>query len=328
MRRFAACLTLLTLGAAGPAHAYTALYSFGDSLSDVGNVYLATGGQQPSAPYFDGRFSNGPNWIDDLASDYGLSPVLPSLAGGTDYAYGGARSGANTAAPLSGSAASVPTLDQQVLQFTATHTPAPSAALYTVWSGANDLLAAVRAVAASPATPAAAAITQAVTDEVQAIQGLVADGARNLIVVDDPDIGLTPALLGTPLAELATSLTQAYDTSLRQQVGAIGGASIEFVDVFPLIANAASYGFTNTTTPCFVSPTGAYGDPNYQTDGSLCAQTRAGQDSHLFFDTLHPTEAGYAIVAALAVPEPASLGLLTIGLGAGLLLRRATRAGS
>ena len=44
------------------AHAYSSLFVFGDSLSDVGNVFLATGGQQPASPYANGQFSNGPIW--------------------------------------------------------------------------------------------------------------------------------------------------------------------------------------------------------------------------------------------------------------------------
>ncbi|HEV8059487.1 MAG TPA: hypothetical protein VGP68_06425, partial [Gemmataceae bacterium] len=37
-----------------------AIYAFGDSLSDVGNVYAASGGVIPGAPYVNGQFSNGP----------------------------------------------------------------------------------------------------------------------------------------------------------------------------------------------------------------------------------------------------------------------------
>ena len=47
-------------GVSAPALAaspYGAIYSFGDSLSDVGNVYDAVG--LPYAPYSNGRFSNG-----------------------------------------------------------------------------------------------------------------------------------------------------------------------------------------------------------------------------------------------------------------------------
>ena len=67
-----------------------AIEAFGDSLSDVGNVFLLSGGTIPSAPYANGQFSNGNVWVQDLALALGVGPLTPSLAHGTDYAYGDA----------------------------------------------------------------------------------------------------------------------------------------------------------------------------------------------------------------------------------------------
>ena len=75
----------------GPASAFSALYAFGDSLTDTGNVYLAAPGV-PLAPYYNGRFSNGPLWVEGLANNLGLS-INPSVGGGTNYAFGGAVTG-------------------------------------------------------------------------------------------------------------------------------------------------------------------------------------------------------------------------------------------
>ena len=45
-----------------------AIYVFGDSLSEAGNFYVATGGALPPSPlYFDGRFSNGKAWVEHFA---------------------------------------------------------------------------------------------------------------------------------------------------------------------------------------------------------------------------------------------------------------------
>src|SRR4051794_37120522 len=71
---------------------YTGVTVFGDSLSDVGNVFAVTGG---TLPYPSGRFSDGPIWIDRLASNLG-TPLQPSVAGGSNYAFGGAESGLGT----------------------------------------------------------------------------------------------------------------------------------------------------------------------------------------------------------------------------------------
>ena len=64
----ACCSGALMSGSAAHAAQFSAEYVFGDSLSDVGNVYLATGGIEPASPYVDGQFSNGPVWAQDLGS--------------------------------------------------------------------------------------------------------------------------------------------------------------------------------------------------------------------------------------------------------------------
>ncbi len=56
--------------ASSAASAYSDIFVFGDSLSDSGNVFAATGGFPP-APYYDGRFSNGPTYAEDLAGMLG-----------------------------------------------------------------------------------------------------------------------------------------------------------------------------------------------------------------------------------------------------------------
>ena len=66
-----------------PTHAgspYSALYAFGDSLSDVGNVFAASRGTEPARPYFQGRFSNGPIWLNYLAAQFRTGRMIPSLS--------------------------------------------------------------------------------------------------------------------------------------------------------------------------------------------------------------------------------------------------------
>src|SRR4051812_32535836 len=69
------------------------IYAFGDSLTDTGNFSLSTLGVVPlSPPYAPGRFSNGQLWIERVAAAYGTQ-MTPSLAGGNNYAFGGATTG-------------------------------------------------------------------------------------------------------------------------------------------------------------------------------------------------------------------------------------------
>ncbi|MFB8787365.1 MAG: SGNH/GDSL hydrolase family protein [Potamolinea sp.] len=88
------------------------IYTFGDSLSDVGNVYNLTLALKkvgyPPPPYVNGRFSNGIVWVEYLAKQLKLKPVpfttLPtgvfSSPDGVNFAFGGSSSGLNNA-PLS-----------------------------------------------------------------------------------------------------------------------------------------------------------------------------------------------------------------------------------
>ena len=90
----AALLAVLMASGAGSTSAqtgpFTHLFVFGDSLSDSGNIFAATGGLIPaSPPYFNGRFSNGPIWVEHLAPALGFV-----FDGATDFAFGGAESGA------------------------------------------------------------------------------------------------------------------------------------------------------------------------------------------------------------------------------------------
>src|ERR1700735_3598755 len=78
---------------APPGAPFSAIYAFGDSLTDGGNDSLATAGLVPMAPYADRSFTNGQVWVKDLAQDLGLPALNPSLAGGTDFAYGGGVNG-------------------------------------------------------------------------------------------------------------------------------------------------------------------------------------------------------------------------------------------
>src|SRR5215467_8906961 len=86
------------------------MYVLGDSLSDQGNLFQATSEigpafNVPPLPdanfYFDGRFSNGEIYAGQLANMLGFT-IGPSLAGGNNFAFGGARTAYNTVEPPSG----------------------------------------------------------------------------------------------------------------------------------------------------------------------------------------------------------------------------------
>ena len=109
------------------------LYVFGDSLVDTGNLFRATGGTFPSPLlYAQGRFSNGPLWVEDLSLNLGLPPNPV-----TNFAFGGSSSGlGNAVLPT----APLPGLLGQVSLFAGLTPTADPKALYILSAGANDYL--------------------------------------------------------------------------------------------------------------------------------------------------------------------------------------------
>jgi outer membrane lipase/esterase len=134
---------ILLLAGGAPAALFDQFVVFGDSLSDNGNAFLGTGGATPAPPlYTVGRFTDGPDtspagtvggiWHEVLSGLLGEPVATPFLAGGTNFAVGGAKI-------LSGDPI-IPSLAQQVgLALSGTGGHADPNALYIIWGGANDL---------------------------------------------------------------------------------------------------------------------------------------------------------------------------------------------
>jgi phospholipase/lecithinase/hemolysin len=286
----------------GTASAYTALFAFGDSLSDAGNAYLITGGTTPpSPPYDDGHFSNGPTWVEDLSLGLGLGVLKPSLAGGTDFAIGGATTGA--------------ILNGEVNSFEAYVTAAHvtqatlNGALFTLDIGAIDILNALT----DPAT-AAGVVTAAANSAATEVKELNSDGARNFLFYEVPELSLTPEVqaLGSAAGTLADTLAQTFNSTLLSDLGSVetGADALNVValDTYDFLAEAvaspAKYGFANVTEPCLLVVACATASPTVQ-------------DTFLFWDTLHPTEGGHMQTAALAyglvAPEPSTWAMMLLG---------------
>jgi phospholipase/lecithinase/hemolysin len=289
-------LTMASYGAcaASSKTSFTTIYAFGDSLSDAGNDYIASYGLIPTPLiYSRGRFSNGNVWVQNLASKLGLGTLKPSLNGGHDFAYGGAETGQDPLHTVN------PTdLPSQLAQFLLNE-PHPSAgALYTLSIGANDLLDAIPEYASNEAE-ALADVKAAVANEVTFVSALAADGAKNFLIMNVPDLGKTPEEAGD--AATASYLTSLYNTQLKSALGTLAAAdniNIYVLDAYTLIddgvADPAKYGLKNVTTPVW---TGNYEDP---LSGTLNAYGKA-QDLYLFFDHLHPTETGHKILEKAGV---------------------------
>jgi outer membrane lipase/esterase len=95
-----ACAALAAGSAAAQTVAnqtYSRVVVFGDSLTDNGNLFRLTGGREPaSPPYFQGRFSNGPTFVELLGFNLG---GFGTATGSTSYAFGGARTDTSQSPP-------------------------------------------------------------------------------------------------------------------------------------------------------------------------------------------------------------------------------------
>lgn len=311
------------------AASFSNLYVFGDSLSDPGNVFNATGGAiPPSPPYFEGRFSNGLVWVDYLAQDLGLevNPFVGNVdpTEGINFAFGGATTGEeNTLSLTFSQLPALPGLQQQVDFFTTLAPVADPDALYIVWAGANDYVPTDGTfVPFEDPDTTIANISQAITS-------LVDVGAQNIMVVNLPDLGKSPIALNTPESEELSALVDSHNAALEELSQSFDPAlNLILFDVSEaidqLFAAPQEFGFTNVTTPCLLVQS--------------CVTNPDEQNQYLFWDDRHPTTAAHEYVGDLAlaalnseeptsVPEPASImGLFAIGaLGAGSVLKRKNR---
>jgi phospholipase/lecithinase/hemolysin len=330
-----AALMAAGLGFAALAQAapYSNLFVFGDSLSDVGNDLVVTGGLLPTATYYSsgtttGRFTNGLNYADHLAAGLGLS-LTPSVLGGTDYAFGGAR----TSSVNAGLPPTALSFNQQIGAFDATHATADSGALFVLWIGANDMSDAITATALGNPTAISAAVGNAMQGIGGAIANLSARGATHFLIPNLPNLALIPAVNShgsAGLSALAQGASVAFNDALNSTLAqpAFSALDIHRFDVFTaqaaITADPAAYGFSNVTSSCYTGEVTGAALPGGPVP-SVCGSPA----SYLYWDYEHPTAALHTVLGAqaltAAVPEPAQWLMLTLGLAAVGGVRRASR---
>ena len=304
----------LCFAAGARAQEYTSLVVFGDSLSDSGNVAQTLG--LPAGSSY--TTNPDPVWPEILAQVLGV-PGTSSLAGGSNYAFGGA-----CADPDASCNYPAPGIGQQIDLYLSGRPSgiADPAALYAVWGGGNDLDTilqpnpGIARVDPQAAVPAAA---QALAGHVRRLREA---GARRVVVFNLPDLGATPlarlAALADPAAPGAlTAVTNLYNGALNAALEPLGDGIVP-INAFALAGEAmrdpAAFGLTDVQSPA-CSPVG----PN--ANALVCGPAGSGSAltygpetnrSHLFADLQHPTGAVHAAVgnvvsSTLAAPVQVSL---------------------
>ena len=267
----------VTLVSPARAQSFTQIVSFGDSLSDTGNVSNATFGISPGGNYFNGRFSNGPLWVEALAGSLNLAAPTPSrIPGGRNYAHGGTKTGPGSTTYVF---FSFPNAGTQISQYLSGNTPT-SSQLISLYSGANDFL---DNLGQNPTT-----IVNNLVNHVTALNNA---GARYIIVPNLPLLGYTPRYVGNAAERDAyNNLTASFNTQLAAAMTTLDAqipAKIYQFDVASAFdeirANPSRYGLTNVTQPALVGSTVV---PN--------------PDEYLFYDDVHPTRVGHRLLGIAA----------------------------
>lgn len=246
------------------------LYIFGDSLSDIGNVFQSTNQTSPpSPPYFQGRYSNGQVWVEYLAKQLGLQPDQSS-----NFAYGGATTGLN-------SSEGVPGVLAQVQRFTKQSPKVDPHAAFVIWGGANDYLS-------GTGTP-----QRAIDNLTQSLQLLQKAGAQKILVGNLPDLGNLPATRNSGYGAVLNAATQAHNTALNDALKKLNSnGQIVLLDANQLyrsaIATPSKFGFNNVTSTCL--------------NNSACTAS----NKFLFWDGIHPTTNTHQILgeAAFSALQP------------------------
>ena len=242
---------------------------FGDSLSDNGNLYAQTQGLVPDArQYYEGRFSNGPVWVEYLADKLHIDGSL------YDYAYGGAST--DSIAP--------PGLPSQIDIFLDYPPIAPnisSHSLFIIWIGANDFLIYNKKDYKTSSDRIA-----------QSLENLVQYGAHNILVLNLPNLGAIPKMnksqsLHSDYEERTILFNNALEDIISNLKDQYPYNTIYFFNVFTIfediVDNPYKHGFANAINVC----PNFYINDNYVNDGR-----------YLFWDDVHPTTEAHMLLSS------------------------------
>lgn len=296
-----ACMTAVltfSVSTAFAAPAFDHLYAFGDSYSDNGAGEVFTGElaakkvsdaqRLPGSLYWNGRWSNGPTAVEDLAQ----AMKLPL----TDYAIGGAKSGNGNYYGWMEPARDTGVLGQITdhLKASPAHKADPNA-LYFIFISANDFF---EWADFSHPEPVADLGQKSVSNIEKAVQSLIAAGAKHFMVVGTTDLSHVPAVVQGNQVQNATEFQQVLEQKLPGVLAALAKShqvSISYFDHLAfsnkLRAGAATVGLVDLDAPC---------QATYPDIKPVCGNP----DARYYWDEWHPTrvvhsQAAKAMLATL-----------------------------
>jgi phospholipase/lecithinase/hemolysin len=276
---------------------------FGDSLSDNGNLYELMHHSIPkSPPYYDGRFTDGLVWIEQLAEKYFPNHRAQHLQ---DYAFGAAG-----VLIEDEDDDDVLTLRSEVKTYLTAHNDqADPDTLFFIWIGGNNYLG-------NPEN-----VDETVNDVITGInidvQRLIKHGARHFMIMGLPDLGKTPAAKDQEDEADLTKYSMLHNMRLTHLFEELKSSHPDvqwlyfdtnqiFLDIF---ANPGNYNISDTTNSCFDSLIQTHTKSSVisiaQGVSRQAIQIKNEQPNHelqncdgyLFFDQVHPTKQVHEIAA-------------------------------
>lgn len=284
----------------------TGFVVFGDSLSDTGNLYEYMNHQLPlSPPYYKGRFTNGPVWIEYLVEYY--YPDSPT-AHIENYAIGGAG-----ILPIEDDDPDIDlfTLRREVASYFKTHdNKANPNQLYIVWIGSNNYLALPDELDKT--------IEMVNSGIKETLIELCQKGAKNIMVVNLPDLGRTPAAKEFDSVEIFSYLSNTNNKKLLEDFNDLKKLYPEnkwvFLDVTKLLggvlASPGEYGITNTDGTCYEAMMDETSNPMLSVAKSIKVKKNDACTGYLFFDPVHPSGAAHKIMGEKSRELLDSLGVV------------------
>lgn len=266
---------------------------FGDSLSDNGNLYEFMRHQLPqSPPYYEGRFSNGPVWIEHLIATY--FPDNPALHL-QDYAFGGAG-----VSEEDDDDDVLFTLRREIKTYLLAHADKASEdSLFVVWIGANNYLGMPNEIEKT--------LLDVNTGITHGLQKLAEKGAKHILVLNLPDLGRTPAAIEFGSIETMSYFSTQHNEALSKTVSNLRQAYPDVEWLFfdmntafnEVLEHAADYGFTNITGTCANSIVDSQTRTSVLNMVSSVTSKNKGDacEGYLFFDLVHPTGFAHKILA-------------------------------
>lgn len=267
------------------------IVSFGDSLSDTGNIYNELLQTFPiHTSWFLGRFSNGPVWTEYLAKHAGAAL--------NTWATGGAQSN-DAYGVINGIKSQVDSFLRYVR--INEYRQDMDRILFTVWVGSNDAMNGRSA-------------NDVIADLEKGLDTLTTHGARKIVLLGLPDLTRIPAfrpIEGTNEPG-RSDIDQVYRTvntinealpGLAKDIAARTGAEIVWIDAASrfdeVMTHPDAHGFSDVTRPCLeLRSQGSQVYLGTQKVRSDCAPER-----YVFWDMVHPTTRMHELISQWVLAE-------------------------